>query len=70
MMGRLSRNEVDIGLVDLYVTHVRIAILDYTTPYDSEVSGEEETSLQSLDVSWYYALGLHCCEAQVRAGAH
>ncbi|KAK8390212.1 hypothetical protein O3P69_013056 [Scylla paramamosain] len=113
MMGRLARNEVDIGLVDLYVTHVRIGILDYTTPYDSELScfmartepplprwqalafpfqgttwmaiavglvvagpvlallargsalcGDEEASLQSLGVSWYYALGLHCCEAQ------
>ncbi|XP_050697659.1 ionotropic receptor 21a-like [Eriocheir sinensis] len=114
MMGRLARNEVDIGLVDLYVTHVRIGILDYTTPYDSELScfmartepplprwqalafpfssttwvaiavglvvagpvlallargaalcGEEVKSLQSLAASWYYALALHCCEAQV-----
>lgn len=37
MMGRLARNEVDIGLVDLYVTIVRVGILDYTAPYDSEV---------------------------------
>ncbi|XP_063855229.1 glutamate receptor-like [Scylla paramamosain] len=30
----------------------------------SALCGDEEASLQSLGVSWYYALGLHCCEAQ------
>ncbi|XP_071524374.1 ionotropic receptor 21a-like [Panulirus ornatus] len=114
MMGKLARNEVDIGVVDLYVTIVRVGILDYSAPYDSELScfmarrepplprwqalafpfqgqtwlailvglitsgpvlyllasgsgrcGVEVKSLQTLSFSWYYALGLHCCEAQV-----
>ncbi|XP_069985349.1 glutamate receptor ionotropic, delta-2-like [Penaeus vannamei] len=114
MMGKLSRNEVDIGVGDLYMTIVRVGILDYTAPYDSELScfmartepplprwqalafpfqgftwlaifgglvltgpvlyllarasnccGEEIACLQSLAYSWYYAVGLHCCEAQV-----
>ncbi|ROT78015.1 putative glutamate receptor 4 precursor [Penaeus vannamei] len=38
MMGKLSRNEVDIGVGDLYMTIVRVGILDYTAPYDSELS--------------------------------
>ncbi|KAG7173507.1 Glutamate receptor ionotropic, delta-2-like 23, partial [Homarus americanus] len=114
MMGKLSRNEVDLGMVDLYMTIIRVGILDYSASYDSELScfmartepplprwqalaypfqgitwlailigliisgpvlyllargsavcGEEMKSLQSLSFSCYYALGLHCCEAQV-----
>ncbi|XP_064101780.1 ionotropic receptor 21a-like [Macrobrachium nipponense] len=38
MMGKLARNEVDLGVVDLYVTIIRVNILDYTAPYDSELS--------------------------------
>ncbi|XP_068201687.1 glutamate receptor ionotropic, kainate 2-like [Palaemon carinicauda] len=113
MMGKLARNEVDLGVVDLYVTIVRVNILDYTAPYDSELScfmartepplprwqalafpfqgttwlailvglivsgpvlfflgwgsskcGGEVTVLQTLSSSWYYALGIHCCETQ------
>ncbi|XP_042213524.1 probable glutamate receptor [Homarus americanus] len=114
MVGMLSKNEVDMGMVNLYVSIVRTSILDYSAPYDSELScfmartepplprwqalaypfqgitwlailigliisgpvlyllargsavcGEEMKSLQSLSFSCYYALGLHCCEAQV-----
>ncbi|XP_042213450.1 ionotropic receptor 21a-like [Homarus americanus] len=114
MMGMLSKNEVDMAMVVLYVSVERTSILDYSMPYDSELScfmartepplprwqalaypfqgitwlailigliisgpvlyllargsavcGEEMKSLQSLSFSCYYALGLHCCEAQV-----
>ncbi|XP_045612798.2 ionotropic receptor 21a [Procambarus clarkii] len=37
-LGLLARNEVDLGVVDLYVTIVRVDILDYTLPYDNELS--------------------------------
>ena len=49
MMGRLARNEVDIGLVDLYVTLVRTGILDYTSSYDSEVRSKVTLGQITLD---------------------
>ncbi|XP_071515152.1 glutamate receptor ionotropic, delta-2-like [Panulirus ornatus] len=113
MMGQLERNEVDIGVANLYVSGFRSDILDFTAPYTSEMTcflartepplprwqalafpfhirmwlailggliasgpmlffvawcsgrcgGDEIRGLQSLSFSWYYAFGMHFCEA-------
>ncbi|XP_042204109.1 ionotropic receptor 21a-like [Homarus americanus] len=38
MMGRLSRNEADIGVANLFLTLGRLGAVDYSAPYDAEVS--------------------------------
>ncbi|XP_071514970.1 ionotropic receptor 21a-like [Panulirus ornatus] len=115
MVGQLERNEVDIGVANLYVSSFQTEVLDFSAPYTSEMTcfmtrtepplprwqalafpfhirmwlailagltvsgpllffvawcssrcgGEEIRSLQSLSFSWYYAFGMHFCEAHV-----
>ncbi|XP_069943829.1 ionotropic receptor 21a [Cherax quadricarinatus] len=38
MMGRLSRSEADIGVANLFLTLDRLGAVDYSAPYDAEVS--------------------------------
>ena len=44
-MGKMARNEVDLGVVDLYMNIARVGILDYSQAYDSEAS---RTSIRSV----------------------
>ncbi|XP_071530505.1 glutamate receptor ionotropic, delta-1-like [Panulirus ornatus] len=38
MVGKLSRNEADIGVANLFLTYGRLGAVDYSAPYDAEVS--------------------------------
>ncbi|XP_045615376.1 glutamate receptor ionotropic, delta-2 isoform X1 [Procambarus clarkii] len=38
MMGKLFRNEADLGVANLFLTLGRLGAVDYSAPYDAEVS--------------------------------
>ncbi|KAK8376279.1 hypothetical protein O3P69_008761 [Scylla paramamosain] len=38
MVGRLARGEADIGVANLFLTLTRLGAVDYSAPYDAEVS--------------------------------
>ncbi|KAK7084147.1 hypothetical protein SK128_027038 [Halocaridina rubra] len=38
MVGKLSQNEGDIGVANLFLTLGRLGVIDYSAPYDAEVS--------------------------------
>ncbi|KAG7161372.1 Ionotropic receptor 21a-like 12 [Homarus americanus] len=68
LIGKVKRDEVDIGVADLYLVISRNNIVDMTSPYDSEMKcflvGGEVNILQHLTPAWQYAFGLHFRQAQ------
>lgn len=37
MVGKISRNEADMGVANLFLTLHRLGAVDYSAPYDAEV---------------------------------